>query len=161
MSGKSKPFGKYKTESSPQKAPFMTFSIGNIELALKVEKIVKKIGADTLLTYEPRGISGHLDHVAVSMITSFVFRQNLSVKNLYYYAVPEDRQEDTRRNTYFIYYPKGYKTHEIHITTKTDTVWNSKRKSMLSHASQIHDAKVILKRLEDLPKEEHFLIEER
>ncbi len=46
------------------------------KIAEKIEDIVKEIKADTLLTFEPRGVSGHLDHIAVSFITTFVFRNN-------------------------------------------------------------------------------------
>lgn len=131
------------------------------EIATKIDSLVISIKPEILLTYEPKGISGHLDHIAVSMISSFVFRENRTVSKIFYYAVPEDRQEQARRETYFIFYPKGYKSHEMHLCVKTDSVWDLKKRAMFAHASQKHDSAAILDRIEKLPKEEHFIIESR
>lgn len=131
------------------------------EIAAKIQKFIDEISPNMLLTFEPRGVSGHIDHIAVSMICSFLFRQNKKIRSLYFYAVPEARQELDRRENYFIYSPKGYGDHEIHKTVKTDQVWDKKKRAMLAHASQKHDYNTILTHIEHLPKEEHFLIDKR
>lgn len=131
------------------------------EIARKIQPVIDDIRPESLLTFEPRGVSGHIDHITVSMISSYLFRENKIIQSLYFYAVPDSRQEFERRDNYFIYFPKGYQDHEIHKTVNTESVWNIKKKAMLAHASQAHDSSAILGRIEKLPKEEHFIIESR
>src|SRR3989344_5955519 len=45
------------------------------QLAEKLTKHLAILKPVTLLTFEPSGVSGHIDHIAVSMITSFVFEK--------------------------------------------------------------------------------------
>src|SRR3989344_4769755 len=54
------------------------------QLADKITKYLEKIQPETLLTFEPRGVSGHIDHVTVSMVTSYVFERLSFVKKLLY-----------------------------------------------------------------------------
>lgn len=131
------------------------------EIAEKIQKIIDDIQPESILTFEQKGLSGHIDHITVSMICSYLFRQNKKIQSLYLYAIPESRQDMKRTKNYFIYYPKGYRDEEIHKTVSTESVWMIKKKAMLAHASQKHDSSAILGRIEKLPKEEHFIIEKR
>jgi N-acetylglucosamine malate deacetylase 2 len=124
-------------------------------LAEKIEKRLKILKPQTIMTFEPRGISGHIDHVAVSLVTTFVFYKLPFIKKLLYYCIGQD--ERRKIDNYFIYFPPGYKSSEIDKTVKIEDVWDKKVKAMFVHKSQIHDAKRILKMLKILPKEEHFL----
>ena len=49
-------------------------------LAEKIEAKVRKYRPDTLMTFETNGITGHLDHIAVSLATSLVFKKLSFVK---------------------------------------------------------------------------------
>ncbi len=126
------------------------------EIALKVEKITQTIQPDILLTFEPRGVSGHIDHVAMSHITSFVYRNNFFVKKLYYYCI--NNKYSTVMDNYFIYFPEGYDPKDITTTISIDTVWDTKVASMMAHKSQVNDARQILAKLEGKPKEEYFIL---
>lgn len=129
------------------------------EIAGKITKELQKIRPDTLLTYEPHGVSGHLDHIAVSFITTFVFYKLDFTKKLYYHCRLERKNED--RSDYFVYFPKGYERSEIDLIVNTSKVWNKKVESMKMHKSQKHDAERILKDMEKRPKEEYFLVREK
>ncbi len=129
------------------------------EIAESLSKRLETIQPDTLITFEPRGVSGHLDHIAVSMITSFVFEKLSSIKELWYYCMNE--QHRALQESYFIYFPPGYNQSEIDKTVNVEPVWDTKVKAMHEHVSQAADAKRILQRMKKLPKEEYFLVKKK
>lgn len=126
------------------------------EVASKIQNIVDDLKPEILLTYEPRGVSGHIDHVASSLITSFVFEKVQSVKELWYYCNSEAVRATVKN--YFIYWPPGYKDPEISKTVNIEMLWDTKIKAMNCHRSQMHDVEKILARYKNLPKEESFII---
>lgn len=125
-------------------------------LAVKIEQKLKEIQPETLITFEPRGISGHIDHITVSMVTSYVFNRLNFVKTLLQHCITINIRK--RMGDYFIYFPPGYKKSEIDLIVNVEDEWDIKVKAMMAHKSQIHDAKRILKMRRDLPKEEYFLV---
>ena len=145
-----------------KKVFFLGFKDGTLsnnlyhQIAAKIEIILKRLKPETILTYEPRGISGHLDHIAISMISSFVFERLKFIKKIMYFCRPEMKGG---KWVYFIYVPPGYKKSEIDMIIDTSAVWETKVQAMLKHHSQIHDIDRILKRVSRLAKKEHFLIE--
>src|SRR3989338_7443324 len=44
-------------------------------LAQKIESHLKILKPDLLITFEPLGISGHIDHITVSLVTTFVAKR--------------------------------------------------------------------------------------
>lgn len=145
-----------------KKVFFLGFKDGDLsnnlyhKIAAKIEIILKRIKPETILTYEPRGISGHLDHIAVSMISSFVFERLKFIKKIMYFCRPKVKGD---KWAYFIFVPPGYKESEIDVVIDTSAVWETKVKAMLKHHSQIHDIDRILKRVARFAKKEHFLVE--
>lgn len=127
------------------------------KLAKSITTHLKKLKPEILLTYENRGISGHIDHIAVSLVTTYVFYELPFVNQLYYYCLNSE-QRNAMKNKYFIYRPPGYSKSEISKTFKTSAVWNLKLKAMQQHVSQAHDIQRILNTIKDLPKEENFII---
>jgi LmbE family N-acetylglucosaminyl deacetylase len=127
------------------------------EMAEKIIKIVTDLKSDTLLTFEERGVSGHIDHVTVSMVTTYVFKKLDFIKKLLYYCLGEKHRE-LEGEDYFIYFPKGYKKHEIDEVYDTTLVWEQKVAAIKTHDSQKHDGESVLRIIEQLPKEEHFLV---
>ena len=126
------------------------------EVTQKIEKIAKLIKPDTFLTFEQRGISGHLDHVFCSMVTSFAFEKLSFVKTLLYYCVTYERTKEIKG--YFIYFPPGYKIKEIDRVVDVSKYWDKKLAAMKAHESQAEDAQRIIKQLKQFPKKEHFLV---
>ncbi len=126
------------------------------EIAEKIQKIVDKLTPEQLLTFEPRGVSGHTDHIVVSNITSFLFHKLTFVKTLWYFCLHEQARK-TEGHNYFIFMPPGYSDKDINKTVDISGVWDVKVKAMYCHKSQIHDVKRILQRAKNLPKKEYFL----
>ena len=125
-------------------------------LARKIENIVRRLRPDTLVTYEPRGVSGHIDHIAVSMISNYVFERLPFIKKLMQFCITAERAKMCKR--YFVYRPPGYKKSEIDLTINVEDTWNSKTRAMLQHQSQIGDVKRSIKIGSKFPKQENFLI---
>lgn len=128
-------------------------------VAKKIKSYLEKIRPDTLLTFEPRGVSGHLDHVAVSMVTSYLFEHLKFVKKLLYYCHLDWQVKiiKTFLKDYFVYFPPGYKSTEINLTVNIGSVWKIKERAMKVHLSQIHDVRRILAFQKLMPKKEYFM----
>lgn len=145
------------------KTEFLDFVDGTLCNALyhKVaEKIIKKIEAfrpQVIVTTDRLGVSGHLDHIAVSMITTYSFKQTNIAKKLYYHCLPKNVW-DTRMEEYFVYFPEGYDQSEITTRIDFSSYWAKKVAAMLAHQSQIQDVRAILTRWEKLPKVDHFIL---
>lgn len=130
------------------------------DIAEKINKIIKKTGANTLLTFEPRGISGHLDHITVSMICSYIFDKNEDIKTLFCSCI-NPRERKMAAKDYFIFFPEGYKRNEVDEILDISDVWSKKIGAMNAHRSQKHDFEKIKKILENHPKEELFLVKNK
>lgn len=145
-----------------EKVFFLNFGDGELrnniyhQVAGEIEKIAKRIKPDTLLTFEPRGISGHIDHVFCSMVTSFVYQRLSFIKTLLYCCITRDRTKEIK--DYFVYFPPGYKPEEIDLEVDVSEYWDKKIKAINVHRSQKKDAQRIIKSLEKFPKKEHFLV---
>lgn len=130
------------------------------EISERIESKLKKIQPETVITFEPRGVSGHIDHITVSMVTTFIFQKLKFIKTLLYYCIDE-RERNEFRNDYYIYFPEGYKKDNIDKTVDISSVWNTKISAMIAHESQKHDANIILPAIEKLPKYEYFLVKKK
>ncbi|MCX7955601.1 MAG: PIG-L family deacetylase [Patescibacteria group bacterium] len=113
------------------------------EIAKKIEKIIKKFKIDIILTYEPRGVSGHIDHVFASMISSYLALKN-NLEILYFCL--EENQRKTIKD-YFIYFPPGYKKNEIDLEFDISDFLEEKIKSIQCHKSQSKDGRLIINNL--------------
>lgn len=128
------------------------------QLAAKIEKRVKEIEPDLLITFETRGVSGHIDHVVVSLATRFVFEKT-NVSELWYYCESEDARNLIK--DYFVYFPQGYKKDEVDMVVDVSDVYDTKLKAIYAHESQKGDIKVVTEILEKTAKEEYFLVVRR
>ena len=135
------------------------------EVVGKIEKILKKIQPDTPITFEARGVSGHIDHMFCSMIASYIFRENRYIKRLLYFCMPKVRS--LLMKDYFIYFPPGYTKKEVDIVVDISKYWNLKIESIKAHQSQKKDVERVLNLLRlgnflrFLPKEGYFLVLKR
>lgn len=145
-----------------KKVFFLGFKDGTLsnslyhKLAAKIEEKFKQLNPEVVMTVEQRGVSGHIDHITVSMVTTYVFKKTKSIKKLMYYCITN--REKRNIDNYFIYFPRGYTKEQIDETVDISAVWQTKVKAMKAHKSQKHDGERILKILSKIPKREHFLI---
>jgi LmbE family N-acetylglucosaminyl deacetylase len=127
------------------------------EIAAKIEEIVQKLKPDTLITFEPKGVSGHIDHIAVCMVTTYVFKKNPWIKTLMYYCIRDTRREKYL-DDYFIYFPEGYPMSQIDKEVNIEKTFQQKIDAIKCHKSQKKDVDQIIKSLLKMPPREYFLI---
>lgn len=131
------------------------------QVADKLQEQLEKLEPEIVITLEPHGVSGHLDHIAVSFITTFVFKKLSFVRELWYYCLTQGAQKATMRHLggeYFVYFPPGYKKEDISKTLDVSPFWDQKVSAMRQHESQRPDVEANLKTFDELPKEENFII---
>lgn len=129
------------------------------EIAKKIEELCKSLNVSLLITQEPRGISGHLDHVALSMISTFVYEKCLSIDAVWYSCIT--REVRASIPNYFIHFPDGYERKDIDLVVDISSVLNQKISAIKCHASQAKDVERILTRMPNFPQEECFLARSR
>lgn len=129
------------------------------KLAEDISEIINNLQPEIMITYEPRGVSGHLDHVAVSLVTHYVFEKNTDVKKLLCYTLLKEQTDKLR--DYFIYVPHGIKKEDMHLSIDISDVWDLKISALKAHKSQVKDVSRILSSIYGEPKEEYFLVEEK
>lgn len=145
-----------------RKVYFLDFKDGSLnnnlyhKLAQKIEAILKKLKPEIIISHEPRGISGHIDHIVVSMVTNYVFYHLPFVKKLMMHCITKKRR--ARFGDYFVYVPPGYDEADIDEIVDISEVWETKLQAMHAHKSQLDDVNRILKQLKGLPKKEYFLV---
>lgn len=145
-----------------KKVHFLGFKDGSLnnnlyhKLATSIKRKLVELKPLIVLTYEPRGVTGHIDHITVSMVTMYVVQNLKFVKEVWQSCRPE-RFAKGRKN-YFVYFPPGYKKSQIQKTVKVKDVWEKKIEAMKEHKSQAADFNRLIKIQSKFPKEEHFLI---
>lgn len=124
------------------------------EIAKRITRFVNKLKPGLLITYEPRGVSGHLDHAAASLITSYVFENTTIPQEIWQYCLHQEYRK--RIEPYFIHFPPGYSDKQIDFAIDIDDVYEQKIKAMRCHQSQSNDVERILRQQKSLPRREHF-----
>ncbi len=142
---------------------FLGFADGSLcnneyhNIARHIEGKLKEYRPEIVITYEHHGISGHLDHIAISFITTFVVK-NLHFKpELWYYHILQEEYEAIGKN-YFVHFPQGIKKEQAEKIVDISDVWEARVAALHAHASQKHDGDKIIKILQNLPKEEYFTL---
>jgi LmbE family N-acetylglucosaminyl deacetylase len=152
-----------------KKVIFLRYHDGKIcndlyhEIADKLHPLLVELKPDTLISFEPRGVSGHIDHIAISFITTYLFQKLPFIKQLLYFCLHQTqraRMEATFAD-YFVYFPDGYTDAEIGKVVDITTVLDTKITAMRAHASQEHDVERILHVQATLPREEYFLVKKK
>lgn len=148
-----------------KKVEFLDYIDGTLSNSIYhelAEKIIQKIDnfkPQVLLTTERLGVSGHLDHIAVSMITTYsYFHSEHKVNKLYYHCLPKERREK-ELDDYFVYFPEGYDQEDI--TTRIDFTpfWDKKEAAMRCHKSQLHDVERILARWKNYQRIDYHILQ--
>lgn len=149
-----------------KKVFFLNFQDGTLSnnlyqpVAKKIKKILLDLKPDILITFEPHGVSGHIDHIFMSMVTQFLFPDIKSAKKLMMSCLPFKRTLNMH-GKYFVYFPYGYTDEEIDEVVDISGIWDKKIEAMHQHVSQLADVKRILAQSKNFPKKEYFLVEEK
>jgi len=147
------------------KVEFLDFKDGTLcnnlyhKIANKITKKIKEFKPQVILTHDRLGVSGHLDHIAISMITTYSFLHTDIGNKLYYHCLSQSQSNREKIDNYFVYFPEGYP--EERITTRIDyfPFWNKKVEAMYQHQSQLSDVKDILKAIKVLPKVDNLILQ--
>lgn len=145
-----------------KKVYFLGFKDGDLsnnlyhKLASKIQKKLQELKPEIVITYEPHGVSGHIDHIVVSMVTMFVVQKLKFVREVWQVCRLEIQTK--KRKDYFIYFPAGYKKSQIQKVINIKDVWEKKLEAMREHKSQFKDFKRIVKWIKKFPLEEYFLV---
>jgi len=126
------------------------------EIAAKITPYIVKFQPDRIITYEPRGISGHLDHIAMSMISSYLYIKNDCIRELHYMCIDEEQRR--KGHDYFIYFPPGYPNNQISKRVDITPVLDKKIAAIKKHRSQLKDVEAMLEFHKNKRVEECFII---
>jgi N-acetylglucosamine malate deacetylase 2 len=125
------------------------------KIADNILEIINKLKPEILITYEPQGVSGHIDHITVSMVCSYLFNKTKYLKKIMFYC---RKAGILRPKNYFIYFPSGYLESEINEIVDIKPVFSQKIAAIRCHKSQSHDANRVIALLLISPKKEYFLV---
>lgn len=127
------------------------------EVTESIKRVLNTIRPDTILTYDFDGVSGHLDHVAVSLECTYLFERLKYLKNILYFCNNKEEKKLVGKN-YFIYFPEGYDRKDVDLIIDVGKYFDLKKKAMMAHKSQIKDALWLLTFLRKYLKEEFFKV---
>lgn len=112
------------------------------------------------ITFEERGITGHIDHIAVSFMATYVFEKlkrkplpKTTIGTLRYYCLP--RAMVAECNCDWLYMPAGRTAAEIDETDCYTELADTKLHIMRAHASQKKDMEAVIKNHELAAKASH------
>ena len=124
------------------------------DMATKIENKIQAFQPQAVLTFDQLGITGHIDHIAVSLVTTFVCKKYQETLPLFYFCELKEVLQELK--DYFIYVPDGYTVDETDVCIDITNVWETKVQAMWAHASQKNDVKMILDFKKAAPKHEYF-----
>ena len=128
-------------------------------IADSVIKILDKLQPIKVITFEMRGVSGHIDHVAISMITTYLFEMKNYINEAWYFCISKEHR--SLIDDYFICFPPGYEKNEVDVIVDVSEVWSQRIQAINCHTSQEKDMRETLSELNILPKEEYFLVKKK
>lgn len=140
------------------------------ELVEKIEDIIRstcKDRVDTqlcLMTYDGNGVTGHLDHMAVSSVVTYLYyrlRQHppegITVKELAYYCLDET-QMPIPSVEYFVLFPQGCTPGRVNRRIAVGDMFERKKQIMAAHYTQRSDAAFFLSLGSEFRRTENFYV---
>jgi LmbE family N-acetylglucosaminyl deacetylase len=138
------------------------------EIAEKIEKTIRDACDKhqdqvelNFITLDSNGLTGHLDHVAASHITSYLFYglkdsppENVKLGTIDYFCFTS--RQVPKPDTSFVFMPAGHEESYISKTLDVSDVLDEKIAIMREHHTQRGDAEDMLKQSEKLLSQEHF-----
>lgn len=98
------------------------------------------------ITFEPNGLTGHIDHIVAARMATFVFHrlkdEGLPLRKMRYYCICEDIAP--AHDTTWIYADKGYSEHEVDELVDTRELSDKIIAVMRAHVSQRADCEQYL-----------------
>ncbi len=127
------------------------------------EKIPKTESCEiSFVTFERSGITGHLDHIAVSFAVSYIYTHpvaclddSVQLGDLRYFCLCDAQKAEDL--DYFIYSPKGFPEESIDETVDVSAFLEQKKSAIRAHSSQ-KDYRAVLAMGEHLLQNEHFML---
>jgi LmbE family N-acetylglucosaminyl deacetylase len=127
-----------------------------LEISSKIQAHMQQVIANyheplelNFITFEERGVSGHLDHIAASFITTFIYEKlrqkqvpDTTLGMLRYYCLPKRMAKTC--NCAWIYMPAGRDMTEIDEVISYEDMRDIKVGIMDAHASQKGDRDYVL-----------------
>lgn len=129
------------------------------EIAGKISDLVIRYKPTLFITTELRGVSGHLDHVAVAMIASYVYRENGNIDAIWYNCT--NKSSSNLMGKYFVFFPEGFDRAEVDLIVDIKKVFMKKVAAARCHKTQIKDALRVIAKWMISPKEEWFFVTKR
>lgn len=129
------------------------------DIAKKIEELLAPLEPKILMTFEPRGLTGHIDHIVVSMITTYIFHRSAYAKELWYYCFKKDWK--SLEDNYFIYDPPGYTHSELDRIVEITPQWEKKKQALHAHQSQMYEIEHTIELFAQYPKKECFIIQKK
>lgn len=130
---------------------FLDFVDGNLcnnlyqEIEKHITSHIQRLRPEIVMTWEPKGVTGHIDHVVVSMVCHHIFQKSDFVKKLMLYCL-SSYQTMHFLEGYFVYRPPGYDPKDIDLVVDVSDVWEQKLEAIKCHKSQIKDFQKIMNR---------------
>lgn len=123
--------------------------------------IITEPGELSFITFDQNGLTGHLDHIAASYLTTQIFHtisstlpENISLKELAYFCLSEEEAPDREWKTY--YTPIGRDMNFINRTVDVSAQLNKKYEAIKCHYSQRQDADNLRAKGDALLSKENF-----
>ena len=120
-----------------------------------LEREIYQKQANTLITFEPRGFSGHLDHIAVTTAVTSSFNRLSQIESVYYFGITDHQR--ALLPSYFIPIPPGYSRKAFDMVVDVSSVWETKKEAIAQYGSQQEDIAFWDAMLEGYHKHEHFI----
>lgn len=112
------------------------------------------------MTFEPGGLTGHIDHIVAARLASFVFHRlkdkKLPLGKIRYYCLSEEKAPT--HNTTWIYADKGYGAHEIDEIVDARSLRDKIITVMRAHHTQRADYEHYLAQQGDSLGLDHFIV---
>lgn len=130
-----------------------------------IKTIKEIVGEDetevTFITFDQSGLTGHLDHIAVSMITTCLYQKldqylpNIKQAQLHYFCLSKTQRPKADKN-YFVYCPCGCPAEDIDIVNDVSSVIDIKKQAIQVFTSQQSDVDKLLAAGDKLLTTENF-----
>ncbi len=125
-------------------------------LTTEFEAVLKKLAPQILITFEPRGLTGHPDHITITKVCLSLFNSLPTVQKLMLYCMSSNQRK--LMTNYFISVPPGYSKSQVDLVENVNATWAKRKKAIACHQSQKSDVERVLTELDLIPAEEYFLI---
>jgi LmbE family N-acetylglucosaminyl deacetylase len=144
---------------------FLHYSDGELNTKLyrfiysDLEKLIDEYFPTMIITFEPLGLTGHIDHIVLTSIVKKLYTIKPIIKIVLYYCLLHEQAKHV--DDYFTYFPTGYSPTMIDLTVDITKTWRKKLSAMNSHISQKKDQLFWNNIYKNKEKKEYFLVESK